>query len=127
MSYESNNPTVKSGLERWREAQVSKTLEARRANEPMTKMIDRFISDRLGLGEYTEGTARKTRNRLYLFAIALPVPPWEMTKDHVKTWLAGMGEVRPSTKALRYSSVNALFNWAIAEGIVSHNPILLPF
>jgi len=104
---------------------MSKTLEAREANAPLVKMIDRYISDRVALGEYTPKTAEVTQNRLYLFAVAMRgVPPWEITKAQVKEWMASMGSIRNSTKAMRYSSVNSLYEWAIAEGIVSHNPCI---
>ncbi len=102
---------------------MSKTLEAIEANQPLVKMIDRFISDREGLGEYNGRTAEVTRNRLYMFARQMRgIPPWEMTRTHIKDWLASMPHVRPGTRAVRFSSVNTLFEWAITEGILSHNP-----
>ena len=102
---------------------MSKALEAIEANAPLVKLIDQYITDREALGEFNGRTAEVTRSRLYLFAKAMRgIDPWEIERRHIKEWLASMPHVQNSTKATRYSSANSLFNWAIAEGILTHNP-----
>lgn len=106
-----------------RSVQMAAEREARVRNPLLVDLIHRCIGERRALGELNTRSADVLKHRLMGLGAHTEVPPHEMDKSTIKGWLAA-SSCAPSTRAAMHSAANSLFNWACAEGIMHHNPVL---
>jgi integrase len=89
----------------------------------LTHLTDRYVTERLNLGELTRPSARQLRYRLAAFACHTKVPPEQLRRRHVEAWLSVPG-LSAHYRRARLSAVRGFCQWAVLNRHMPADPTL---